>query len=236
MVIFMYFKPCNQKNYSNLERSKNTIKYIVVHYTAGNGDTARNNVDYFAREAVGASAHYFVDEKEVTCSVPWYYPAWHCGGSKLTKDAAFYGVCTNSNSIGVELCSRKANGEYYFKEETVNNAAAFVADLMQTYNIPIDRVIRHYDVTGKICPAPFVSDAAWAQFKERVKAVSCGKVVETVEYYEKLEDIPEGVLRNTVAELVENGIIKGDGSGLHLTYDMVRNLVFCKRMIDKGAK
>lgn len=223
----MYYNWASRTNYTAAHRKKGDIKYIVVHYTAGNGDTARNNLSYFKGEYKRASAHFFVDEKEVCQSVKWNDIAWHCGKSNM--------ACNNFNSIGVEMCSRKDNrGVYYFKDETVVNAARFVASLMKDFNIPISNVIRHYDVNGKKCPAPFVDERAWADFKNMIERAYCGKDVETVEYYEKLEDIPEGVLRNTVAELVESGIVKGDGSGLHLTYDMVRNLVFCKRMIEKG--
>ena len=61
----MYYKPCHPANYSDQKRTKTQIKYIVVHYTANDGDTAAGNLAYFARETVKASAHYFVDEKEV---------------------------------------------------------------------------------------------------------------------------------------------------------------------------
>ena len=46
-------------------RSGNSIKYIVVHYTANNGDTAAGNGNYFSSPNRKASAHYFVDENSV---------------------------------------------------------------------------------------------------------------------------------------------------------------------------
>ena len=228
----MYFKLCNVNNFNyDIVRSKSNIKYIVVHYTAGNGDTARNNAEYFHRKKVCASAHYFVDECEVACSVPWYNVAWHCGGKVIPgQGGSVHGSCTNYNSIGVEMCSRRDDGgAYYFTDKTVLMAAQFVAELMRDYSVPIERVVRHYDVTGKVCPAPFVNDRVWASFKALVQ-----KRYERVTdlYYEKLEEIPEGELRNTVAQLVKTGVIKGDGSGLHLTMDMIRSLVFCRRMIE----
>ena len=37
---------------------------------------------------------------------------------------------------------------------------------MDKYNIPVENVLRHYDVTGKICPEPYVrSTAQWNSFK-----------------------------------------------------------------------
>ena len=52
-------------NHKNFGGARNAVRFIVVHYTANKGDTAKNNADYFAREKVGASAHFFVDETEV---------------------------------------------------------------------------------------------------------------------------------------------------------------------------
>ena len=192
----MYLHKCNINNYLNQTRSKSVVKYIVIHYTANDGDTARNNVDYFARNVVGASAHYFVDEKEVCCSVPWYNIAWHCGEKKYAGAAApLYSKCKNYNSIGVEMCSRRdSSGSYYFAGETVERCAEFVAQLMVEYGVPISNVVRHYDVTGKRCPAPFVNEKAWESFKKLVER----KLEKPVEYLEKLEDIPAGELRDTI--------------------------------------
>lgn len=141
------------------------IKYIVIHYTANDGDTAWGNTNYFKSTYRGASAHYFVDETSIWRCVGDYDIAWHCG-AKTYK----HSYCRNENSIGIELCSRRNNNGYYFKEETVKNAIDLVKYLMEKYNIPEENVIRHYDVTGKVCPAPFVnSTSAWNNFKEDLK-------------------------------------------------------------------
>ena len=50
------------------------------------------------------------------------------------------------------------NGAYTIPERTVDNAVELTRQLMGTYNIPTDRIIRHYDVNGKICPKPWVED------------------------------------------------------------------------------
>lgn len=157
----MNFKQAHSSNFCTGRTS--SIKYIVIHYTANNGDTAKNNIDYYAREAdLKASAHFYVDEKEVWQSVKEGDTAYHCGANKYVHT-----YCRNSNSIGIELCSRKdASNKYYFKNETISNAVELTKDLMAKYNIPIENVIRHYDVTGKICPAPMVNDEAlWKDFK-----------------------------------------------------------------------
>ena len=79
---------CNTANYGGLRGKK--VKYIVVHYTAGNGDTARDNGIYFQRNEVGASAHWFVDEREAVLSVPEEFAAWHCGGTAYVVISILY--------------------------------------------------------------------------------------------------------------------------------------------------
>lgn len=135
-----------------------------MYFTANNGDTALGNTNYF-KSYRGASAHYFVDENSVYQSVEDKNIAWHCGAKKYK-----HSTCRNSNSIGVELCSRKdSNGNYYFKDKTVDNAVETVKMLMVKYNVPIANVIRHYDVTGKVCPEPFVrNNKEWNDFKNRI--------------------------------------------------------------------
>ena len=155
------FKQAHKSNYCTGRTSD--IKYIVIHYTANNGDTAKNNIDYYAREEnLKASAHFYVDENEVWQSVKEGDTAYHCGANKYVHP-----YCRNSNSIGIELCSRKdADGKYYFKDETIQNAVKLTKELMAKYNIFVGNVIRHYDVTGKICPAPMVNDEIlWNTFK-----------------------------------------------------------------------
>ena len=144
--------------------TQNRVKYIVIHYTANNGDTALSNTNYF-KSYRGASAHYFVDENNVYQSIEDKNIAWHCGANTY-----YHKECRNHNSIGVELCSYiNSKGKYAFKAGTVRNAIWLVKQLMEKYNVSIGNVIRHYDVTHKICPEPFVKDTkAWEDFKAQL--------------------------------------------------------------------
>ena len=149
----------NKSNYGSA-RSTSAIKYIVVHYTGNDGDTDENNAKYFQNNIVQASAHYFVDDDSVTQTVPDDYVAWHCG-AKTYKHA----TCRNANSIGVEICDDVRNGVIYPSEKTIANALELVEHLMEKYSVPKENVIRHYDVTGKLCPAYWCGtaekDAKW---------------------------------------------------------------------------
>lgn len=138
-------------------------KYLVLHYVGATG-SAEANCKYFQSTYRGASAHYFVNfDGAVWQCVEDKDIAWHCGATRYR-----HRECRNSNSIGIELCCRykNSNGTWYFEEETIKAATQLVKELMAKYNIPASNVIRHYDVTGKRCPEPFVRDAgAWNTFK-----------------------------------------------------------------------
>lgn len=215
-------KTARAENYTRASRKLSDIAYIAVHYTGNLGDTAKNNADYFARGVVTppASAHYFVDETEVWQSVPDDHAAWHVGASKY-----YHPACRNANSIGVEICMQDKQGR--LRQASIDRAAALVRELMQRYSIPIERVVRHYDVTHKLCPAPMVSDPAlWESFRAKLTE----EVNDDMKYYETINEIPAGELRDTVQFLIDRKAIAGNGSGLHLSEDMVRMMVYNKRM------
>lgn len=147
----------NKNNYGG-KRATSTIKWIVIHYTANDGDHDEANANYFKNNIVNASAHYFVDDDSVTQSVPDAYVAWSVGGNKYpncssTGGGKYYNQCTNSNSISIELCDVNRNGTIYPSDKTIANAIELTKKLMKKYNISASKVIRHFDVTGKSCPA-----------------------------------------------------------------------------------
>lgn len=149
--------PANAGNVGG-SRAASGIRYIVIHYTGNDGDTALNNAKYYASNVVKTSAHYFVDEKEVVQSVDDLHIAWAVGGNKYpscaqTGGGTMYGKCKNANSISIELCDAVRNGVYAPGSKTVASAIELTKALMKKYNIPARNVIRHFDVTGKLCPA-----------------------------------------------------------------------------------
>ena len=136
-------------------------EWVVIHYV-GAVSSAEANAKYFYKEYRGASANYFVDEKSIWQVVEDKDDAWHVGAKK------YYNACRNNNSIGIELCC-KNNGQWYFENETIDNAVWLTAMLMKKYNIPMSRLTTHYLTTHKRCPEPFVRDPKqWENFRERV--------------------------------------------------------------------
>ena len=181
----MIYIPCAPGNYQPCKSRQ--IRFLVIHYTANNGDTAEDNLKYFANNVTKTSAHYFVDETGCGQSVKDMDIAWHCGANQYKHPD-----CRNANSIGIELCSKKdSRGNYYFMDQTVYNAAALARQLMQTYGIDRTHVLRHYDVTGKRCPAPMVDNPTlWENFLNLLedKTMTYAEAIEIVREKAGLSD------------------------------------------------
>ena len=140
------FYGCNGGNYTP-GRQGHKIEYIAIHYT-GTTASARNNVCYFHNNSrASASAHYFLDGSgTIWQSVRDNDTAWAVGDWNK-----------NCRSISIETVSGGAD----FTSAEIAELTWLTQHLMKKYNVPASKVIRHYDVTGKHCPAPYVSSAKW---------------------------------------------------------------------------
>lgn len=151
-------------------RSNRKIEYIVIHYTGALG-SAENCCKYFEKFYRGVSAHYFINHNgAIWQCVEDNNIAWHCGANTYKHKYA-----RNNNSIGIEICVKKkstktmnaTDKDWYFEDAAIDAAIELTKELMKKYNIPASNVIRHYDVSGKICPAPFIhnnSKHTWSGF------------------------------------------------------------------------
>ena len=191
---------CRAENCGGLRAG--TPRWLVMHYTANDGDSDEGNAAYFARAITRASAHYFVDDDSVTRSVPDERVAWHCGAR-----AYRHPLCRNANSIGIELCDTVKNGRHDVTELTLRNAAALAASLCGKYGIPTAHILRHYDVTGKLCPSFWCGEGAdgFARFRQMAE--------------EELEMVEDGTLVVDGTEYAVRRILK-DG----VNYVRVRDL------------
>lgn len=236
------FKQCNSRNYR--KGREFAINWICLHFTSGNGDTAQNNADYFAREGgLNASAHYFVDTERIVQSVKDGDTAWHCGRE---RGGSYYNDCRNANSIGIEMCSVIRNGVYVIPEETMKRAAKLTRELMAKYHVPVSRVCRHYDVTHKDCPEPWVRNPQlWQKFKDMLTEKEVEDMTEQqtrniakqeIANAEKAKKVYNSVAecpawaKDTVQKLVNKGFLQGDDKGkLALSTDLLRLLVINDR-------
>lgn len=164
-------------------RQKSDIKYIVVHYTANDGDSDEGNATFFKNGYRGASAHYFVDDDSITRSVPDLHKAWSVGGGKWddcakTGGGKFFGKASNANTLNIEMCDALKDGNVMVTAQTRANTIDLVVAKMREYNINLDHVIRHFDVNGKHCPAYYMDETAWGNFKLDVARVYGGAAAE----------------------------------------------------------
>ena len=141
------------------------IKYLAIHFTAGSSSKeGRAMTTKRTFETRDASADFCVDDRDIVQFNPDIknYYCWAVGDKRqITGGASLNGIALNKNTISIEICSScksgfsvaNANHEgWYFTEAALNNAVKLAKILMKTYNIPIERVVRHYDITGKLCP------------------------------------------------------------------------------------
>ncbi|MFU1715610.1 N-acetylmuramoyl-L-alanine amidase [Bacillus amyloliquefaciens] len=172
----------------------NGVKKLVVHYTANPGAPAANHYRYFGqtlpaqnrnlseKKQTFASAHIFVDRTEAICIIPLNEVAYHANDvQQIINGQPYRGVAAlkpNANflSIGVELCIEK-NGTFH--PDTIARAEQVCAELCKKFKLdPINDIVRHYDITHKICPAPWVSRSqGFTDFKNGVKARLGGVVI-----------------------------------------------------------
>lgn len=155
------FKQIN-KNRTRVWNRK--IEYIVIHDTGNprKGANAEMHFQYFNNAYRGASADFFVDETQVLQINDYnLYRTWHVGDGK-----GKYGI-TNNNSIGIEICINSDNNI----DLTVKKVINLTAELMHNLNVPLQKVVRHYDGSRKNCPNIFSKDnwKLWNKFKEEVE-------------------------------------------------------------------
>lgn len=159
------------KSHSSNYKAKISRKviYIVMHYTGNEQDSAKANANYFKGANRGASAHFFVDDKNIYNTVALKNVAYHCGATSYKHSS-----CRNDNSFGIEMCT---SGDYKVSAKTKTNAAYLVANLCKRAGIKASELdkylLRHYDITGKNCPAQMAgaNNAEWIAFKKQVKKI-----------------------------------------------------------------
>lgn len=151
----------------HVSKGRQTPKYLAIHYTAGASSApGRAQSVYNTFVSRSASADFAVDDRDMVQFNPDIdnYYCWAVGDAKNKYSAgggSLYGSATNKNTISIEVCSNLKSGTsasaanhagWTFTEATLDNAAKLAKIIMKKYNIPIERVVRHYDISGKWCP------------------------------------------------------------------------------------
>lgn len=97
------FLPVKTKRRSGIKNLG--VKFVVLHDTGNPNSTAQGNVNYYKNSAntMEASAHVFIDDKDIIVCVPLNEKAWHVLYN-TTTDNKMFGADANDKAIGVELC------------------------------------------------------------------------------------------------------------------------------------
>jgi N-acetylmuramoyl-L-alanine amidase len=146
--------------YSRPQIPLKKILKIAWHWTGNPNTTGINNANYFKNlkntHTTYASPHFVVGlQGELIQCVPLNEEAY------TTNQA-------NSYSVGIEDCIPTADG--HFNPATLQTMILLGAVLNELCGLnPMNDNIRHYDVTGKVCPKWFVDNAAdWIVFKQAI--------------------------------------------------------------------
>lgn len=219
----------------NTSVRKDDIKYICIHYVGATGD-AKQNVDYYSQPTVtNASADFFVGHNG---DIWQYNPdpvkryCWAVGGvRKSSYGGRFYGKANNRNSVSIEMCVKTRSGktkgvpansqDWYITDETLAATVELTRYLMGLYNVPAERVIRHFDVTGKLCPgvvgwnSTSGDESAWERFKKHISETKeVNEEMTGEEIYKKLNEylasqsVPDWA-QEELREAVKLGITDG---------------------------
>jgi N-acetylmuramoyl-L-alanine amidase len=171
MIIEKYLTP---NKYSRPQTKLKKVKAIAIHWTGNPTSTALANIKFFEQRKDGklgfGSAHFFVDlNSDIYRCIPEDELAYHVGGEKYNKDTLKLLDTTypNNCTLGIEMCVNKDNK---FNKETYDKTVLLATYLLKKYDLFNTKyLLRHYDFTGKICPAPFVKDeSVWIKFKQDV--------------------------------------------------------------------
>ena len=216
--------------YNHYDMNNRKIKYIVIHWV-GAASSAKNNADYFYSADRSASAHYFVDDKEIWQSVLDKNAAWAVGGGPLDQASPYakygkkyFNKCTNSNSISIEMCCKKnSQGKLYITDETIDLTAELVQMLQKKYSISDKNVIRHFDVNGKLCPGTHIEELKWEKLHSKLvgnyfKVRTKGELIARKNYTltsKKTRNLEKdkvyGIIKTKKAGIVLRGkLVKGD--------------------------
>lgn len=234
----------------NASRQGRNPDIIVCHITEGDFP---GSINWVCNPESKVSYHYMISrEGDITQCVPIHDTAW-ANGTTTNGDSQ-----DAQHSLLSNVRKRRDNANLYtvsigFEGRHALVLGALTGDQIQAavslcnhirneiirlygYEIMFDRenVVGHSDISPKHkpnCPGqrfPFNEILYHLNLKEEV-----------VMRYNTLNEIPAGILRNSVLKWIRDGHIQGTGTnangeviGLNLTEDMIRSVIIAERIIN----
>ena len=190
--------PIKKHTLVNMGGKVNKIEYIVIHFVGAAGQ-ALANANYFYNVYREASAHIFIDPNVTYEVVPENRVAWHVGDGR-----GKYGI-TNNNSLGIEGCQDTSTGknvwEWQFHPNTYEQMLLQTSAWMDKYNVPINRVVRHYDASRKSCPGNWMANnwAKWHKFKKDLAELRKNGSIDVPNSNEATKYNPKGLQEVAIA-------------------------------------
>lgn len=133
------------------------VNDLAIHYVANPGTSAAGNRNYFNDPATEVNAHFLIGlDGEIIQCVP------------LDEKSAATNE-RNRDTISIEVCHPDETGQ--FTDASYESLVRLCAWLCGELGLDETHLIRHYDVTGKLCPLYFVDHPeAWDAFRADVGA------------------------------------------------------------------
>jgi N-acetylmuramoyl-L-alanine amidase len=210
--------------YSRPQTKLKAVKGLVIHWTANEnaGADAMANRNFFENRKAGktgyGSAHYIIDDKEIILCIPEDELTYQVGATKYKT--TYFGTYPNNCLLGIEMCVN-SDGDF---SKVYDQTVLLTVDIVKRYKLNPDKdIVRHYDITGKNCPAYFTSDhwgvmnnsyatkynvgsnadKAWNKFLQDVKNALAGEAIKM------FTDILHHWAKNDIEALAKMGIVKG---------------------------
>lgn len=106
--------------------------HIIIHSTATPGFMAKEWFKRWNKSTVMVAVHAFIDDLEFWQLLPFNMWAWGVGGK------------ANGYALQIEMCEDAEHSEVYFRKVLANTIKK-VAEWCMKHNIPVNRVIGHYE-------------------------------------------------------------------------------------------
>ena len=146
--------------YSRCQEAMDTVNNIVIHYVGNAGSSAMDNRNYFESlkdsKERSASSHFVIGlDGEIVQCVP-------------ISEVAYATKQRNHDTISIECCHPDSDGK--FNEYTYWSLVELSAWLCKKFQLDPQEILRHYDVTGKLCPLYYVEHPEeWQTLKDTIE-------------------------------------------------------------------